>query len=72
MKRGLKVCIIPPPSFGWKTYELMQDIAMSVGATYFSEKTGDDLSIINFSDLGERPRCDSWERLHCRPLFTKR
>ena len=53
MKRGLKVCIIPPPSFGWKTHELMQDIAMSVGATYFSEKTGDDLSIINFSDLGQ-------------------
>jgi chaperonin GroEL len=52
MKRGLKVCIIPPPSFGWKTNELMQDIAMSVGGTYFSEKTGDDLSIVNFSDLG--------------------
>ena len=52
MKRGLKVCVIPPPSFGWKTHELMQDIAMSVGATYFSEKTGDDLSIVNFSDLG--------------------
>ena len=30
----------------------MQDIALSVGATYFSEKTGDDLSIINFTDLG--------------------
>jgi chaperonin GroEL len=30
----------------------MQDIALSVGATYFSEKTGDDLSIINFGDLG--------------------
>jgi chaperonin GroEL len=30
----------------------MQDIAVSVGATYFSEKTGDDLSLINFSDLG--------------------
>jgi chaperonin GroEL len=30
----------------------MQDIALSVGATYFSEKTGDDLSIINFNDLG--------------------
>tara|TARA_R100001594_G_scaffold11802_8_gene26490 strand:+ start:2279 stop:3892 length:1614 start_codon:yes stop_codon:yes gene_type:complete len=52
MKRGLKVCVIPPPSFGYKTNELMQDIALSVGATYFSEKTGDDLSIINFSDLG--------------------
>ena len=30
----------------------MQDIAYTVGATYFSEKTGDDLSIINADDLG--------------------
>jgi chaperonin GroEL len=30
----------------------MQDIAISVGATYFSEKTGDDLSHINYGDLG--------------------
>jgi chaperonin GroEL len=34
----------------------MQDIALSVGATYFSEKTGDDLSIINFGDLGHAAR----------------
>ena len=30
----------------------MSDIAVSVGATYFSEKTGDDLSHITFEDLG--------------------
>ena len=48
MKRNLKICSITPPSFGYKQHELMQDIALSVGATYFSEKTGDDLSIINF------------------------
>ena len=30
----------------------MQDIAVAVGATYFSEKTGDDLSLITFNDLG--------------------
>jgi chaperonin GroEL len=30
----------------------MQDIAVSVGANYFSEKTGDDLSLINYADLG--------------------
>jgi chaperonin GroEL len=30
----------------------MQDIALSVGATYFSEKTGDDMSIMSFEDLG--------------------
>lgn len=51
-KGNLKVCAVPPPSFGYKQHELMQDIALSVGATYFSEKTGDDLSIINFGDLG--------------------
>ena len=52
MKGNLKVCIVPPPGFGYKQHELMQDIAISVGATYFSEKTGDDLSIINYADLG--------------------
>jgi len=52
IKGNLKVCAVPPPSFGYKQHELMQDIAISVGATYFSEKTGDDLSIINFGDLG--------------------
>jgi chaperonin GroEL (HSP60 family) len=34
----------------------MQDIAVSVGATYFSEKTGDDLSLITFDDLGYAAR----------------
>jgi len=51
-KGRLKVCTVPPPSFGYKQHELMQDIALAVGAKYFSEKTGDDLSIINFDDLG--------------------
>ena len=52
MKGNVKVCAVPPPGFGYKQHELMQDIAVSVGATYFSEKTGDDLSIMNFGDLG--------------------
>ncbi len=52
MKNNLKICNITPPSFGYKQHELMQDIALTVGATYFSEKTGDDLSIIDFKDLG--------------------
>jgi chaperonin GroEL len=41
-----------PPQFGYKQHELMQDIALSVGAKYFSEKTGDDLSLLNMNDLG--------------------
>ena len=52
MKNGLKLCNIQPPSFGYRQHELMQDIALSVGATYFSEKTGDDLSHMTFEDLG--------------------
>ena len=53
MKNSLKLCAIIPPSFGYKQHELMQDIALSVGATYFSQQTGDDLSVINFADLGK-------------------
>jgi len=56
IKRGIKVCVIPPPSFGYKQHELMHDIAISVGANYFSEKTGDDLSLITFDDLGHAER----------------
>jgi len=52
VKKGIKVCVVQPPSFGYKQHELMQDLAVSVGATYFSEKTGDDLSIMDFKDLG--------------------
>lgn len=52
MQGLIKVVAVPPPSFGYKQHELMQDIAISVGATYFSEKTGDDLSIMNYGHLG--------------------
>lgn len=52
VKNSLKFCNVPPPSFGYKQHELMQDIALAVGATYFSEKTGDDLSLILPKDLG--------------------
>jgi len=53
MKNGLKICCIQPPNFGYKQHELMNDIALSVGATYYSEKTGDDLSLITPKDLGK-------------------
>ena len=51
-RNGLKICNIQVPSFGYKSHELMQDIAFAVGATYFSEKTGDDLSLIGADNLG--------------------
>ncbi len=52
MKSNIKICAVQPPSFGYKQHELMQDLAISVGATYFSEKTGDDLSHVAYTDLG--------------------
>ena len=51
-RNGLQFCNIQVPSFGYRSHELMQDIAFSVGAKYFSEKTGDDLSLIRMEDLG--------------------
>ena len=52
MRNNLKLCNVSAPSFGYKQHELMQDIALSVGAKYFSEATGDDLSLLNINDLG--------------------
>jgi len=52
VRNGLKLCNIPTPSFGYKKHELMQDIAMTLGAKYLSEKTGDDLSTLSEADLG--------------------
>jgi chaperonin GroEL len=52
VRNSLKLCNITPPQFGYKQHELMQDIAFAVGAKYYSEKTGDDLSLLNLTDLG--------------------
>ncbi|MCP3698110.1 MAG: chaperonin GroEL [Aliivibrio sp.] len=52
MKNNLKIVNVAPPDFGYRQHELMNDIALAVGATYFSGETGDDLSLINFGDLG--------------------
>jgi len=52
MKNNLRLCIIEPPSFGYKTQELMGDVALTVNGKFFSQKVGDDLSIIEMGDLG--------------------
>jgi chaperonin GroEL len=56
VKNKLKFCNIAPPEFGYKMNELMSDIAISLGAKYFSESTGDDLSLITIEDLGKADR----------------
>ena len=62
VKSNLKVCVVQPPNFGYKQHELMHDIAISVGATYFSEKTGDDLSIMTIDDLGHASKVISGDK----------
>jgi chaperonin GroEL len=52
VRNGLQLCNVSPPNFGYKQHELMQDIAFAVGAKYYSEMTGDDLSLLSLSDLG--------------------
>ena len=49
----IKACQVLPPSFGAKRELLTSDIAVAVGAKYFSESTGDNLQLISpITDLG--------------------
>jgi len=48
----IKVCNIIPPNFGYRKKELLEDLAVALGGTYFSDDTGDDLSVIQMGDLG--------------------
>jgi chaperonin GroEL len=52
LKSTLKAVNVIPPNHGYRSHELMEDIAIAVGAKCFSEKTGDDLSHIKYEDLG--------------------
>lgn len=52
VRNGLKFCVVEPPEFGWKQKELMSDLALVTGATYFSEETGDSFASANGDSLG--------------------
>jgi chaperonin GroEL len=52
VQNNLKLCNIIPPSFGYKTNELMSDIALAIGAKYFSESQGDNIGLLTMEDLG--------------------
>lgn len=51
-KRNIKACHIQPPSMGWRKADLMKDLSVVLGARYYSDSTGDDLSLIDFEGLG--------------------
>ena len=52
----IKACNIMPPSFGYRSKDLLFDLSVSLGGTYFSEDTGDDLSLVEVEDLGRASR----------------
>ena len=52
VQNNLKLCNIIPPSFGYRTNELLSDIALATGATYFSESQGDNLGLLSMKELG--------------------
>ena len=52
IKNGLRFCIIEPPQFGYKQQELMSDLALVTGGRFFSQYSGDDLSLMSIEDLG--------------------
>ena len=56
VKNGLKLCVVQPPSFGYRQSELMSDLALSLGTGFYSEKTGDDLSHLTLQHLGRAER----------------
>ena len=55
-KGQIKACNIIPPSFGFRTKDLLDDLAAALGGTFFSESTGDDLSLARIDDLGRANR----------------
>lgn len=48
----IKACNILPPNFGYRQKDLLEDLAIALDGTYFSEDTGDDLSLIDVAHLG--------------------
>jgi len=57
VNKGLiKGCYITPPSFGDRRSSLMSDLAVAVGATYISERTGSSWEDVTVEDLGTASR----------------
>ena len=52
LNNGLRMCNIIPPAMGYRQHELMEDIAVAVGAKCFTASSGDNLSLITPEHLG--------------------
>lgn len=53
MNGRLKACQVLPANFGYRSKEMMRDMAAALGATFYSEEMGDGLHNIAFEGLGK-------------------
>jgi chaperonin GroEL len=52
VSRGvIKACHVIPPAHGWRMNELMTDLTKVFGATYFAQNSGDQLDLVEITDL---------------------
>ena len=59
VKGNIKVNVIDPPSFGLKRKDILDDLALLVGAKVFDESLGDSLDAITPDMLGEADKAIS-------------
>ena len=59
VKGNIKVNVIDPPSFGLKRKDILEDLALLVGAKVFDESLGDSIDSINPDMLGEADKAIS-------------
>ena len=52
VKGNIKVSVVEPPSYGLKRKDLLEDLALLVGATVFDDSLGDSLDAISIDMLG--------------------
>jgi chaperonin GroEL len=52
MAGKIKACQVMPANFGYRSKEMMRDMAAALGAVFYSEELGDGLHNITFEGLG--------------------
>jgi chaperonin GroEL len=58
----IKVNVVKPEGIGIKRFELLQDLCVLTGAILASDETGNDLSTVDSSYLGQAIKCVSTEK----------
>ena len=64
MRGSLKIAAVKAPYYGEERRDLMEDLALSVGATFFTRENGRKLSDIKLHELG------SAKSIECSKYFT--